>query len=337
MKRIAKWFCFALALVALCACAQAEGGENTPMTPYEIHGALHVADGRLLDQSGAPLQLRGMSTHGLAWFPEYVNEETFRFLRDEWHMSCVRLAMYTEEYGGYCAGGDQEALKALVCKGVDAAAALGMYVIIDWHILSDQDPCVHQEEAIRFFDELARRYADSGNVLYEICNEPNGAGTWERVSEYANAIIPVIRAAAPNSVILVGTPTWSQDVDQALNKPLAFDNIMYTLHFYAGTHKLPLRLKLEKCLKAGLPVFISEFGICDASGDGALDYDSAEAWRELIDAYGLSHMCWNLAHKDESSSILKADCRKLSDWTDDDLNPQGVWMRDWAISRANTP
>ena len=298
-------------------------------TPYGQHGALHVENGKLTDADGNTVQLYGMSTHGIAWFPQYINYDSFRTLRDDWNTNCIRLAMYTAEYGGYCAGGDKEQLKQLVKDGVSYATELGMYVIVDWHILSDCDPNQNKDEAIAFFREMAEVFADNDNVLYEICNEPNGGTSWDSIKSYAEEVIPVIRAQKPDAVILVGTPTWSQEIDKAAASPLDDSNVMYTLHFYAGTHKDDLRNRLETCVQNGLPVFVSEFGMCDASGNGANDFVSTTKWLDLLNKYQISFCCWNLANKDESSSVFKASSTALSDWTDDDFNESGRWIRDY--------
>jgi endoglucanase len=298
-------------------------------TPFGQHGALHVENGKLTDADGNTVQLYGMSTHGIAWFPQYINYDSFRTLRDDWNTNCIRLAMYTAEYGGYCAGGDKEQLKQLVRDGVSYATELGMYVIVDWHILSDCDPNQNKDEAIAFFREMAEAFADNDNVLYEICNEPNGGTSWDSIKSYAEEVIPVIRAQKPDAVILVGTPTWSQEIDKAAASPLDDSNVMYTLHFYAGTHKDDLRNRLETCVQNGLPVFVSEFGMCDASGNGANDFVSTTKWLDLLNKYQISFCCWNLANKDESSSVFKASSTALSDWTDDDFNESGRWIRDY--------
>ena len=298
-------------------------------TPYGQHGALHVENGKLTDADGNIVQLYGMSTHGIAWFPQYINYDSFRTLRDDWNTNCIRLAMYTAEYGGYCAGGDKEQLKQLVRDGVSYATELGMYVIVDWHILSDCDPNQNKDEAIAFFREMSEAFADNDNVLYEICNEPNSGTSWDSIKSYAEEVIPVIREQKPDAVILVGTPTWSQEIDKSAASPLTFDNVMYTLHFYAGTHKDDLRNRLETCAQNNLPVFVSEFGMCDASGNGANDFDSTTKWLDLLNKYQISFCCWNLANKDESSSVFKAASTALSDWTDEDFNESGRWIRDY--------
>lgn len=310
--------------------------EETPgETAFAKHGALSVNGADLVDANGEKFQLRGMSTHGIAWFPDYVCEETFTALRDEWNTNCVRIAMYTHESQGYCSDGDKEYIKGLVEKGVDIATDLGMYVIIDWHVLNEGSPLVYKDEAVAFFDEMSKKYADHANVLYEICNEPNRNASWDKVTEYANEVIPVIRANAPDSVIIVGTPTWSQEIDKAAAEPLSYDNLMYTLHFYAATHKDFLRDRMEMCISRGLPVFVSEFGICDASGNGAVDIEQANLWKDMIEKYNVSYMCWNLSNKNESSAVIAPDCSKLSGWTDDELSEEGRWIKEWFTSETD--
>ena len=195
-----------LVALILSAAALAESEVDAPSRC----GALQVTDGRLTDAKGNPVQLRGISTHGLAWYPDYVNIDCFRQLREEWGANVIRLAMYTAENGGYCTDGDRNELKTLIAKGVKFATQADMYVIIDWHILSDGNPLTYKEEAKAFFDEMSRNYAGQVNVLYEICNEPNNGTPWSDVKRYAQEIIPIIRANDPNAVILVGTPNWCQ-------------------------------------------------------------------------------------------------------------------------------
>lgn len=291
-------------------------------------GALSVRGAQLVGEDGDPVQLRGVSTHGLAWFPGYVNRELFGELRSDWGANVVRLALYTAENGGYCTDGDRAKLQELVEDGVDHTTEADLYAIVDWHVLSDADPNEHVDDAKAFFGAMAERYADHDNVIYEICNEPNGDTSWADIKRYADEVIPVIREHAPDAVVLVGTPTWSQRVDEAAADPLDFDNVMYTLHFYAATHQQDLRDRLQTAVEAGLPVFVSEFGICDASGSGAVDYASADAWVDLMDSLDVGYVCWNLSNKDESSALFKPGCDKTSGFERDDLSEEGVWLWD---------
>lgn len=296
-------------------------------TPVGNHGKLSVNGTDLVDEGGSKFQLQGVSTHGLAWFPEYVNKDAFKTLRDDYNANVVRLAMYTFENGGYCSDGNKENLKKLVDDGVAYATELGMYVIIDWHVLNDNNPNRFKDEAVKFFDEMSKKYADYENVIYEICNEPCGGTGWADIKAYAADVIKTIRQNDDDAVILVGTPNWSQDVDKPAADRLDNDkNVMYTLHFYAATHKDDLRGKLIAAHKAGLPIFISEFSICDASGNGGIDYDSAKAWLSLINDYNLSYVSWSLCNKAETASLLKSSCSKTSGFSAEDLSDTGKWL-----------
>lgn len=300
--------------------------EKTPANTSHYSGGLHVSGTILTDGQGNPIQLKGVSTHGLAWYPEYVSYDTFQTLKD-WGANVVRLAMYTAEYGGYCSGGDRAALKDRIERGVEYATQLGMYVIIDWHILSDSNPNTHKSEAVAFFDEMSSKYREYNNVIYEICNEPVNASWQSEIKPYAEAVIQTIRKNDSTALILVGTNTWSQDVDQIAGNELEDENVMYVLHFYAGTHKESLRNKLITALDAGVPVFVSECGICDASGNGEIDYESAQEWLDLLNDRGISFVAWNLSNKNESSSLLRPDCSALSGWSDEELSESGRWFK----------
>jgi endoglucanase len=298
-------------------------------TPVDIHGQLHVEQKTLKDESGNAVILRGISSHGLSWYPQYINKDAFLQMRDEWGVDIIRLAMYTAEEQGYCVSDDtnRNRLENVIEQGVSYATELGMYVIIDWHIMSDYNPNTNKAEAIKFFDKMSSKYSKNKNVLYEICNEPNGDTTWSDIKEYANDLIPVIRVNNPDAIILVGTPTWSQDVDIAAKDPLDdYNNIMYTLHFYAATHKENLRKKLTSALNANLPVFVSEFGICDASGNGNIDKSQADQWISFLEKNQISYIAWNLSNKPESSALIQPNCNKTSGWTDDDLTDSAHWM-----------
>ena len=300
--------------------------ENKIAAP-SVTGALHVEGTKLCGSNGEPVQLRGISTHGMAWFPDYINAECFAQLHNEWKANVMRLAMYTAESGGYCTDGDKEYLKGLIRDGVEYATQQDMYVIIDWHILSDNNPNIHLEEAKAFFAEISAEYADADNVLYEICNEPNGGTAWGDIKSYAQEVIPVIRANDEEAVIIVGTPNWSQFVDQAAADPITgYENLMYTLHFYAATHKDDLRGKMAGAIDAGLPIFVTEYGICDASGNGAIDTGQANQWVDLMDQYKVSYVAWNLSNKDESSAMLLSSCSKTSGFKTEDLSETGKWL-----------
>ena len=262
------------------------------------NGNLKVKETNLVNQYDENIQLRGISTHGIQWYFKFANKEVMSKLKD-WGVNVFRIAMYTEE-NGYIAN---NSLKDKVKEIVEYAKELDMYVIIDWHILSDNNPNIHKEEAIKFFDEMASTYKNTPNIIFEICNEPNGNTSWSEVKEYALQIIPVIRKYS-NNIIIVGTPTWSQDVDIASLDKIDNNNIMYALHFYSGTHKEELRNKLDVALNNGIAIFVSEFGVSDASGNGGVYLEEVTKWLDYLNSKNISWVNWSLSDKDESSALL---------------------------------
>lgn len=326
-KRLLGWL---LALVLVCSVTNpAVTVDAAAKTPVQKYGRLSVDGTQLVDKKGNPVQLKGVSSHGLSWYPEYMTYDSMKYMRDKWGVEVIRLAMYTAEYNGYCTGDtqNQKTLRSKVYHCVRDAKKLGLYVIIDWHILSDGNPQTYQKQAKTFFKTMAKKYKDYNNVIYEICNEPNSGTSWVQIKSYAKSVIKTIRTYDKDGVILVGTPTWSQMVDQAAADPIkGYKNLMYTLHFYAATHTDWLRNTVENAYDQGLPIFVTEYGICDASGNGAVNTTEADKWMKLLDRYQISSCIWNLSNKNESSALIKADCTKKTGWKSSDLSQSGKWF-----------
>ncbi len=299
-----------------------EQKESEESNPVKEHGKLNVNGTNIIDKNGNKFQLKGISTHGLQWFPQYINQEAFNYMKEEWGINAIRLAMYSDKNDGYTTQ-----LHQVVSNGVEYAKNAGLYVIIDWHILNDGNPNTNKTSAIAFFKEMSNKYKDYDNVIYEICNEPNGDVQWQRdIKPYAQEVITEIRKIDDDAIIIVGTPTWSQDVDVVAQDPITgYKNIMYSLHFYAATHKDYLRQKAKTAIDSGLPIFVSEFGICDASGNGNIDINEANQWIDFLNNNNISWICWNLSNKEESSALLK-NTDKVTNWTDDELSEEGKWL-----------
>ena len=295
---------------------------NAQWQGISAHGALSVKGTRLVDQFGKPVVLHGMSSHGMQWYPRFARTQGI-YTTKKFGANVFRVAMYTDE-GGYLTN---PSVAQDVIRAVDEALALDMYAIIDWHILYDNNPMDHIEKAMRFFDEISLRYKNEPGVLYEICNEPNGCDvTWAgSVKPYAQEIIPVIRKNAQDAVILVGNPTWSQDVDVCADDPLAYDNILYTLHFYAGTHGESLRDKCRAALLKGAAVFVSEWGTSAADGSGGVFIKESDEWLRFLNEHQLSWCNWSLGDRDETSAALKPGAPD-GGWTDEHLTESGRYV-----------
>ncbi len=293
-------------------------------TPVQQHGQLKVQGNLILDQHGNPVQLRGMSFFWSQWMGQYYNKNCVKWLVDDWKVSIVRAAMgakHDESQSGYMYdGSEQYKVRAVV----DAAIKEGIYVIIDWH---DHHAEENAKAAQSFFENMARRYGKHPNVIYEIYNEPLKVSWSSVVKPYAEQIVSAIRAIDPDNLIIVGTPSWCQNVNEAADDPLQGENIVYGLHFYAATHGADIRDKAQYALDKGIPLFVSEFGTCLASGDGFLDSAETEVWFSFMDKYKLSWCNWSVADKDETASALVPGGRWFGKWKQKDLTTSGRIIR----------
>lgn len=288
------------------------------------NGRLAVRGTQLVNEAGVPVQLRGMSSHGLVWFPQYINARALRTLRER-GANLFRAAMYSDSgKGGYNESEQARRLSSLYLYiAVENALAADMYAIVDWHLLMDENPLKTVDSAIHFFNEVSSRYADEAGVIYEICNEPNGDATWDDVYAYAERVIPVIRKNAPHAVILVGTPRWSSDLAAAREKPLPYDNVMYAYHMYTGYGDHEFQTLLDAAREAGQPVFVSEWGISREKETGELDVREAHDFIAYMKEHRLSWAYWSLSNTDEDFSVIRKDVAKLSGWEEADLTPAG--------------
>ena len=303
-----------------------QAADGVSAAPGVVHryGRLHVKNGQLCDHSGNPVQLRGMSSHDLKQFP--FTRNTVSNLVNGWHVSVVRSAMYTDSYGSSYIRDPQ--VKQTVKLIVDEAIRNDVYVIVDWHVLEDGNPNRYKAQAKKFFQEMAETYRGSPNVIYEICNEPNGTNvTWKEIKTYADFIIPAIHALDPDRVIIVGTGTWCQDVRAAAAAPLNFTNVLYALHFYAGTQRDELRRNADIALSGNLPLFVSEWGLTDCTGKGGLYLAEAQRWVDWMNEHKISWAGWSFSNADEASAALKPMVKMDGLWRDSDLTPSGKWIK----------
>lgn len=299
--------------------------EQDNKTPLEKHGKLSVKDTYIIDSNNQKFLIQGISTHGIAWYPEYVNFSTFKTLRDDFNVNTIRLAFYSDYNAGY-----DEKLYSKIHEGVKYATELGMYVIIDWHILNDNNPNINKNNAEKFFKEMTNIYKDYENVIYEICNEPNGNVYWDSdVKPYAEDMINLIRKIDEDAIIIVGTPDWSKDLNSVIKNPIKNQkNIVYAFHYYAATHKQNERNIVQNAINNNIPVLVSEFGICDASGNGNIDINEANLWIKFLRKNSIGYVCWNLSNKNESSAMINSNVKSLSDFKHEDLSSTGKWIKD---------
>ncbi len=308
-------------------------GRKDPMS-VAYNGWLSVNGNKLINERKESIQLKGLSSHGIQWFDGLYTRENLERLKKNWGINVFRVAMYSDpEADGYVKNRD---LINKVYEIVDNAIDLNLYVIVDWHILKDNDPATYKEEAKDFFAQVAAKYADKPNVLYEICNEPNGDGVkWEEnVKPYAAELIDVIREKSPKSLVIVGTPDFDRDLRPVGRSPLEFENIMYALHFYAGSENGVLRDKIDEFREEkNLAVFVTECGITDYTGDGELHDENFKTWADYLNEKGISWVYWSFSNKDEGSALLKPEYTDFTLDFSDYLSESGKIVKEYFPAR----
>jgi endoglucanase len=309
------------AALVLCP-VLARAGDQKPESVVEIHGALGVQGNRVVGADAEPVELRGMCLFISQWIWKYYNVDAIRWLRDDWHCQVIRVPMGVENEGGYLENPQAEVQK--VKTVVQAAIDLGIYVIIDWH---DDHANSHVEQSKEFFGRMAREYGKYPNVIFEPWNEPLKMKWGKVVKPYHEAVIPVIRAYS-NNLIICGTSTWSQDVDIAAADPIHAANIAYTFHFYAATHKEPLRRKVATALRRGAAIFVTEWGTCESNGTGKLDAVETGKWLEFMHENQIGWCNFSVGDKVETSAVLVPGAPANGGWTAAMLTDSGRLVRD---------
>jgi endoglucanase len=292
-------------------------------TPVQRYGQLAVAGQFLKSKDNNTITLRGQSFGWSSYWPQYWNANVVNWLADDFKVDIVRASMGVDvSPGGYL--NDQANQLSNLKAVVDGAVAKGIYVIIDWHC-----EALHQPEAVAFFTAMAKQYANTPNVLYEIINEPNNTSTWPQVKSYAEAVVAAIRQYDTKNIIIVGCPYWDQKIRDVADSPLTgYSNIMYTVHYYAATHGQYLRDDCAYAINKNLPIFVTESNGSEASGSGHIDYTQWEAWFTFLEANHISWINWSVSDKPgELCSILQPGAPSNGGWTSAQLTETGNYIR----------
>ncbi|MBT1695885.1 cellulase family glycosylhydrolase [Fulvivirgaceae bacterium PWU4] len=327
---------YAWSIVALCVLGFTA---TFAQTPVQKNGKLSVCGTKLCNQYGFPIQLRGMSTHGIQWYGwgSCLTEASLNALANDWGADILRISMYVQE-GGYET--NPTAFTNQVITLVNEATERGMYALIDFHQLDPGDPNYNTTRAKTFFTAVANAFKDYNNVIYDICNEPNGVG-WNTIRNYATQVIPVIRAIDSDAVVLVGTHGWSTfgvsgdgTLQDVVNNPLPYSNVMYTFHFYAASHGQAYIDMLDDASDV-LPVFVTEFGSQTASGDGTNNFTRTQQYIDLMRTKKISWCNWNYSDDFRSGAVWLEGTCSAGPWTVSRLKPAGAWIRDRILSPAD--
>ena len=297
-----------------------------PKRPVDVHGALRVKGNQMVDQSSRPPQLRGISLSWSLWDgKKYYNPDAVGWLVRDFKISLLRASMGVQPEGGYLSNRDEQ--MELMVSVIDKAIGEGIYVLIDWH---DHNAEQHLEESKAFFSVMAKKYSGVPNVIYEIFNEP-AKQSWEVVKNYSVEVIKTIRQYDSKNIIVIGSPTWDQDVNVAAADPITgFDNLVYSFHFYASdpNHQEKLRGKAETALKLGIPLFVTEWGVGESNGNGVFDHAKTAVWMEWMEHNRLSWANWNVTDKKETTALLLPGAPAEGGWSAEQLTESGKYVRE---------
>jgi endoglucanase len=304
-------------------------GHPSPLPrPADRFGQLRFADGKLLDCRGKDVFLRGVSLFWSQWKPEFFNAGTVAWLAGDWRIDLIRAPIAVAS-PGYLSDPALETEKARTI--IEAALDAGIYVLIDWH---GHDP--HTQQAKAFFETISAAYGDCPNILYEIWNEPAPHYRWEEdICGHHREVLHVIRSHAPRAPVVLGTPDYCSGVDIAAQAPLNADNVGYALHFYASTHRLGLRQRVDAALHRGIGIFASEWGVGECGGGGVPDQAEALRWLSFLAERRISHVNWSICDKAETCAALRPGASPLGGWPKRQLSSSGRFVRDYLRSRRS--
>jgi len=314
-----RWITTAIRLMFACICFALSTNAVQSADPISTRGNQVLYGGTAKAYAG-----NSFFWSNTGWGAErFYNSGAVSWLKNDWNSKIVRAAMGVEDAGGYLSDpqGNMNRVKAVV----NAAIAEDIYVIIDWHSHRAEN---YTNQAVNFFRQMAQTYGNSNNVIYEIYNEPINSSWSGQIKPYAQSVIAAIRAIDPDNLIVVGTPFYSQNVDQTAADPIrGYANIAYSLHFYAGTHSQSLRNKAKSALNSGIPLFVTEWGAVNADGNGAVATDETYRWIDFMKQNNLSHVNWSVHDKQEGASSLRPGVSSTGGWGQSNLTASGRLVR----------
>jgi len=235
---------------------------------------------------------------------------------DGWYNRVIRIPCQTGDIAG---AGSNEVAPGTMTRSdvesyvadhlrpaVDRCAERGVYAIVDYHRHA-RDQLLYTDDALdeevrMFWDVVAPEFADDEHVLFEVYNEPiapygghndptggldvtdpEAEQYWQTWKETAQPWVDLIRDRAPESLILIGSPRWSQYTYWAAEDEFEGENLAYTGHVYAQEGLRPLSEYFGTPAEE-VPVFVSEWGY-DDEGQDYIRGTTAEEGQEFLDFF----------------------------------------------------
>ena len=324
-------------------------GPRVTKKPVSTYGQLTVSGNMLTNKDNKPVMLRGISSAPLNVCTGFFATETVKTLAEDWGIDVLRIAVPANSGANSYISNPDKYFKQ-VTDLIDMCIDQGIYVIVAWHHTTDGNPAKYQKQAIAFFTRIAGIYADSPNVMYEVCHEPNGTRVVKKkkvaidwgtgVKPYAEAVIKAIRAIDKDNIIIVGTPNWSHDVERAATNPIKNVNICYSVHFNAGSDGEALRKKITTAKNKGLCVIATEWKTTDSHAKNAPDAKKCADWLNFIEKNNISWCNCSIGANSVSHTnalLFGSETYSIEDifvghWPDGLISPSGLIVRNRILS-----
>lgn len=322
--------------------------------PVKTYGSLIVSGGNITTKSKTPVVLRGVSSAPLNECAGFFGAETIKTLAEDWGADVLRIAVPADKGEDTYINNAEKYFKQ-TCEIIDDCIEQGIYVIVNWHNTQDGDPNANKKKAVSFFTRIAGIYADKPNVIYEICNEPNGTRSGDKkkravdwnnsVKPFAEDVIKAIRAIDKDNIIIVGTPDWCRDIDKAADNPIKGSNICYSVHFSAASDGEDLQVKIYNAKQKGICVFATEWKTTDSSGVSSVSADGTSSWLDFLETNKIG-WCNAYIYATNTSEVngLRFDTNgrySIEDifaghWPDGLISDSGIIIRDRLLGAKGT-
>ncbi len=221
----------------------------TPISP------LHTTGLNILNSENKPVVLRGINLISTNWGDKYKtwNPEAISVASRDWHANVVRTRLYQHEFEASPAN----FFLTLEEQIIGPARKNGMYVIL--HPWFTDNKSLPDKHGMAMWLAVAKRYGNDPHIIFDLLAEPRDV-TFDELRTTYLSLIPQIRAAAPDTLIMVTGLDWGRDINAWLDSPLEFKNIVYRTNPYNRTAEFPgyfgkIALKY--------PVLLGEFGTED--------------------------------------------------------------------------
>jgi hypothetical protein len=264
----------------------------TPSGPVESDLPALRTDGKwVVDEDGNEVVLRGVATVEPGWGMDYPDQnggnfwETLTHLTDEsrgWYPGVVRVPC---TIGGWeNAGGPSAYAAEYLDRIVDHCAENGVYVMIDHHLVKEDESDETDRKMRRFWNDIAPRYADRSHVIYELYNEPTEPAYWdddERAwsawKDVAQPWVDLVQDHAPDRPLIIGSPRWTSLPHMAPEDPFEGDNLIYSGHIYPANGEPEGFDEIYGQPANEVPVMITEFG-WSRTGEASVDLGTTSGW-----------------------------------------------------------